>query len=59
MTSEQISGIVRAVLSALGGFLVAKGVIDAATLTAVVGAAATLAAAAWSVYSKKKPEPQG
>jgi len=58
MTGDQIAGIVRAVLSALGGFLVAKGVIDAATLTAVVGAVATLAAAAWSVYSKKKPDPQ-
>jgi hypothetical protein len=56
MNGEQIAGIVRAIVAALGGFLVAKGVADAETVAAVAGALATLVAAAWSVLSKKKPE---
>jgi hypothetical protein len=55
MNGEQIAGVVRAIVAALGGFLVAKGVADAETVAAVAGAAATLAAAAWSVLAKKKP----
>lgn len=55
MTSEMVAGIVRAVLAALGGYLVARGVIDAETVAAVAGAAATFAAAAWSVWAKRKP----
>ena len=54
MNGEQIAGVVRAIVAALGGFLVAKGVTDAETVAAVAGALATLAAAAWSVLSKKK-----
>jgi hypothetical protein len=57
MSSEQVAGIVRTVISAVGGYLIGKGLVDAATVTAVAGAAATLAAAAWSVYSKRKAEP--
>lgn len=53
MTGEQVAGIVRAVIAALGGYLVGKGVTDAATVTAVAGAMATVAAAVWSVYAKK------
>ena len=56
MNAEQFAGVVRAIVAALGGFLVAKGVADAETVAAVAGAAATLAAAVWSVLSKKKPE---
>lgn len=58
MTAEQFAGIVRAIVAAAGGFLVAKGVIDAETLAALAGAAATIGAAVWSVLSKKKAEPQ-
>lgn len=58
MSGEEISGVVRAVVAFLGGFLVSKGLVDAATLTAVAGALATLAAAVWSVYAKRKGEPQ-
>ena len=54
MTSEQIAGIVRAIVAALGGSLVAKGVVDSETVLAVSGAVATLAVAAWSVWSKRK-----
>jgi len=58
MTAEQVAGIVRAVVAAIGGYLVGKGIADAETIAAVAGAAATIAAAIWSVYSKRKVEPQ-
>lgn len=54
MTGDQIAGIVRAILAAVGGYFVGQGVVDAETVTAVTGAAATLAAAIWSVASKKR-----
>lgn len=57
MNGEQIGGIVRAVVSAIGGFFVGKGVLDAETATALAGAAATIAVAVWSVLAKKKAEP--
>jgi len=52
-TGEQIGGIVRAVVAAVGGILVGKGVIDAQTATAVAGAVATIAVAVWSVIAKR------
>ena len=53
MNGEQIGGIIRAVISALGGYFVGKGITDAATVTVVRCAAATIAAAVWSVLAKK------
>jgi hypothetical protein len=58
MTAEQVAGIVRAVIAAIGGYLVGKGFADAETIAAVGGAAATIAAAVWSVLAKRKGEPQ-
>jgi|TARA_R110000868_G_scaffold403692_1_gene681189 hypothetical protein len=57
MNGEQIAGIVRAIVAAVGGYLVGKGLADAETVAAVAGAAATIAAAVWSVLSKKKADP--
>jgi hypothetical protein len=56
MTSDQLAGIVRAVIAALGGYFVGQGVTDAETVATVGGAAATLAAALWSIYAKRKVE---
>lgn len=56
MTGEQIAGIVRAIVSAVGGYFVGKGSIDGETVVTVGGALATLAAAVWSVWSKKEAE---
>lgn len=56
MTGEQIAGIVRAVVAAIGGFLVGKGVLDSETVVAVSGALATLATAIWSVKAKAKAD---
>ena len=54
MTKTEVYGVVRTVLSAVGGFVVAKGWIDSETAVAVAGAGATIAAAVWSVKSKRK-----
>lgn len=53
MTKEMVWGVARAVLAAAGGYLVAKGMIDAATVETIVGAIGTIFAAAWSIWSKK------
>lgn len=53
MNADQIGGIVRAVLAAAGGYFVAKGVVDAATMTTIAGALATIIAAAWSAWTNK------
>jgi hypothetical protein len=53
MTGEQIAGVIRALIAAVGGYFVGKGLVDAETVTAIGGAVATLATAAWSIYSKR------
>jgi imidazole glycerol phosphate synthase subunit HisF len=52
--NSEIGGIVRTLVSALGGYLVAKGVVDSETATTVGGALATIIVAVWSVWSKRK-----
>lgn len=53
MNTDELGGIVRAVLAALGGVAVTKGWLDNATMITVTGALATIVAAAWSVFSKR------
>ena len=54
MNQEQVLGIVRHILTALGGVLVTKGVVDEGTMTTAVGALATLAGVVWSFIAKNK-----
>ncbi len=54
MTASEVGGIARAVASALGGYLVGKGLVDSETATALAGAAATIIVAVWSIISKRK-----
>ena len=54
ITTEQVGGIVRALVAAAGGYFVGQGLIDAETMLTVGGAVTTLAVAVWSIYSKKK-----
>lgn len=54
MTSEAIGGIVRAVLAALGGYLVGKGYFDQAAVNELVGAGVVIATGVWSVLNKRK-----
>ena len=53
MTKAEVYGVARALLSAAGGFVVARGWIDSETAVALVGALATVATAMWSVKSKR------
>ena len=57
LTKEQIFGIIRHALTAAGGALVAKGVIDEAGLTEAVGALVTLIGVIWSAAAKKNEAP--
>lgn len=54
MTAQEISGIVRALVSALGGYLVGQGLVDSETAMTIGGAVTTLVVAFWSIYSKRK-----
>lgn len=54
MTGESIGGIARAVLAALGGYLVGKGLIDNETANNLVGAAVVIVTGVWSILNKKK-----
>ena len=54
MTTQEISGIVRALAAALGGWLVGQGLVDSETAMTIGGALTTLVVAAWSIYSKRK-----
>ena len=54
MNKNEIYGVARAVLSAAGGFVVARGWIDSETAVTLAGALASVAAAVWSVKSKRK-----
>jgi len=53
MNKNEVYGIVRTVLAAVGGVLVGKGYIDSETAVSLAGALATVAAAVWSVRSKR------
>lgn len=53
MTKNEVYGVARAVLAAIGGFVVAKGWIDSETAVSLAGALATVVAATWSVRSKR------
>lgn len=54
MNAEVIGGIVRHVLTGVGGFFVASGLIDAGTMEITVGATVTLVGVAWSVWTKAR-----
>ena len=54
MNKNEVYGVVRTVLAAVGGVLVGKGYIDSETAVSLAGALATIAAAVWSVNSKRK-----
>jgi hypothetical protein len=54
MTPEIIGGIIRALLAAFGGTLIASGLVTEADITAISGGIITFVTVAWSIYSKKK-----
>lgn len=52
MNWEQISSILRHVLTFGGGFAVAKGWVSAETMTGLVGAIITVGGVVWSLFNK-------
>lgn len=53
MNKEQVLGLLRHVLTFVGGILIAKGTIDEATATELVGGLITVIGGVWSVLTKK------
>ncbi len=53
MSSDQIGGLVRTVLGILGGFILAKGWVNAETWAWIVGGLASAVPAIWSWISNR------
>jgi hypothetical protein len=56
LSKEQFLGIVRHVLTFVGGFLVMQGVLDEGMAVELSGAVVTLAGGIWSILDKHKTE---
>ncbi len=54
MNAEVMGGIVRHLLTAIGGYFFATGALDAGTLETAVGAAVALVGVAWSIWAKRQ-----
>ena len=48
------ASLLRRVLTAAGGFLVAKGLVSTDQAGELIGAAVTASGVAWSIYNNKK-----
>lgn len=53
MTAEQITGILRAVLAAIGGFVLAKGWVNSENWAWIVGGVTTIAPVVWTWFSNR------
>jgi len=54
MKKEQIIGIIRHVLTFVGGIVVAKGFADETIIMGLIGGVITLVGGIWSIVSKIK-----
>jgi hypothetical protein len=54
MSAEVLGGLVRHVLTGIGGYFVASGMIDAGSMEIAVGAIVALVGIAWSVRIKAR-----
>lgn len=54
MTQEQVTGIIRHGLTFVGGYLLAKGLVDDATVSEVSGLLLTAVGTIWSIVTKIK-----
>ena len=54
MDKEQVFGLIRHVLTFVGGILVTKGILDETLVTEIVGGVVTIAGAVWSFVDKLK-----
>lgn len=51
---DMILGVLRAVLAAVGGWLIQKGYVDQGQVDALIGALLVLVTGIWSILSKRK-----
>lgn len=54
LTWEVVGGLIRHLLTFGGGYFVAKGVVDEATMTTIVAGILSVMGGIWSVTAKKK-----
>ncbi len=54
MSREQIEGIVRHLMGAIGSVLATKGIVDESGVQALVGVAVAIVGVVWSFMSKKQ-----
>ena len=54
MNKDQVLGILRHVLTFMGGFLVVRGIADESLVQELIGGLSTLVGAIWSIVAKKK-----
>ena len=54
--NDKIQGLLRHILTFIGGYLVTSGIIDEAILSEVVGAIITITGFVWSWLGKDKEE---
>jgi hypothetical protein len=52
--NPNLASLIRHILTAAGGFLVAKGLASADQLAELVGAVVSIAGVGWSVYNNRK-----
>ena len=52
--NANLSSLIRHLLTAAGGFLVAKGLASADQVGELAGAAVSIVGVAWSIYNNKK-----
>ena len=53
MTNDQIGGLIRAILTFLGGLAVGQGWLDNATMITIVGGLVTVGTAIWSFWTNR------
>lgn len=53
MNKEQVLGLLRHVLTFVGGVVIAKGLVDEGQVTELIGGVMTLVGTIWSVWAKK------
>ena len=59
MNQDLVLSLVRHALTAAGSILVTKGVIDAGSLDAAIGALITLGSVGWMLATRKRAQPDG
>jgi hypothetical protein len=57
LMKSAVIALLRHLLTFIGGTLVAKGILDTATLTEIIGSVITLLSVGWMALDKSKGEP--